>query len=336
MCNVASRCRANRSPALQGYHSGLFDKSLQTFARMSTNPSIHPKNVSPLPVRSGVGFAWQALWTTRRKGTRALQPVLKRFAVPSLDDAHVQRYRQALGFAQPGLPLTYLYLLAQRAHLAVMLSPNFPYALPGTVHVANDLHWVGSAAQDFEPSRASTLELRIDPELPSASGAHFLTLHASFCQHGPPLAVCSSRYLVKRGARTGARRPRDELPPRPLSAEWARYRLPKDAGRTYAKLSGDANPIHLWPWSARLLGFPQPIIHGMHTLGHVAADMERVYGRRLQRLQARFLRPIPMPGVVVVLGQGHQAQAWSGGVLALAAEGAFMCTPQDQPVSLPR
>ena len=33
-----------------------------------------------------------------------------------------------------------------------------------------------------------------------------------------------------------------------------------DAGRRYAALSGDCNPIHLWPWSARLMGMRAPII----------------------------------------------------------------------------
>jgi MaoC like domain len=228
-----------------------------------------------------------------------------------------------LGFTQPGLPLTYLYLFAQRSHLSVMLDRDFPYALPGIVHVSNELGWIERAMDVFQPERASVLDVEVEPEPPSATGAYFLTLHATLRQQEQRLASCSSRYLARRGAQSGSRRPRDEADRSLLPHELARYALAAHAGRAYARLSGDANPIHLWAWSARLLGFQQPIIHGMHTLGRVAAEMERTRGARIQRLQARFLRPIPIPGDVVVVGQGDHAQSWSGGELALDAEAAF-------------
>jgi acyl dehydratase len=67
----------------------------------------------------------------------------------------------------------------------------------------------------------------------------------------------------------------------PLRAEWA---LPQDAGRRYAALSGDWNPIHLWGWSARLFGLRQPIIHGAHSMARARAELERLGGRPLQTL----------------------------------------------------
>lgn len=245
---------------------------------MTSGTGFRQAAVAPLPSFGGVGFALRALWTIRRKGRDALQPATRRSALPPFDPAHVRTYRESLGFAQPGLPLTYLYLFAQRSHLSVMLDPDFPYALPGIVHVANELSWFIDALDVFQADRASVLEVRVDPEPPSATGAHFLTLQATFMQDERPLALCSSRYLVKRAAQGGSKRPRDRAEPLPLPHEWARYTLPEDAGRAYARLSGDANPIHLWAWSARLLGFRQPIIHGLHTLGRVAAEMERIRG----------------------------------------------------------
>ena len=37
-------------------------------------------------------------------------------------------------------------------------------------------------------------------------------------------------------------------------------------GLRYAKVSGDWNPHHLYPWTAKLLGFKSPIAHGLWTL----------------------------------------------------------------------
>ncbi len=56
------------------------------------------------------------------------------------------------------------------------------------------------------------------------------------------------------------------------------WRLRDDTGRAYAAVSGDWNPIHLHALTARPLGFPTAIAHGMYTyarvlgaLGHAAA-----------------------------------------------------------------
>ena len=47
--------------------------------------------------------------------------------------------------------------------------------------------------------------------------------------------------------------------------------LGADTGRRYAAVSGDANPIHLSPLTARALGFPRAIAHGMDTAARALA-----------------------------------------------------------------
>jgi hypothetical protein len=46
------------------------------------------------------------------------------------------------------------------------------------------------------------------------------------------------------------------------------------AGRRYASLSGDYNPIHLSAWSAKILGFKRAIAHGMNSLALVISREE--------------------------------------------------------------
>ncbi|WP_258038084.1 MaoC/PaaZ C-terminal domain-containing protein, partial [Streptomyces sp. SM5] len=57
----------------------------------------------------------------------------------------------------------------------------------------------------------------------------------------------------------------------PAVAEW---RLPGDLGRRYGAVSGDRNPIHLHPLTARLFGFPRHIAHGMWTVARCLAEAE--------------------------------------------------------------
>lgn len=49
--------------------------------------------------------------------------------------------------------------------------------------------------------------------------------------------------------------------------------LPADLGRRYAGVSGDRNPIHLTPLTARAFGFPHAIVHGMWLNARVLAAL---------------------------------------------------------------
>jgi acyl dehydratase len=111
---------------------------------------------------------------------------------------------------------------------------------------------------------------------------------------------CRSSYLVVRGARSSSSSSsssaRTPASAEPMPAPLASWLLAPSSGRAYAALSGDWNPIHLWPWSARLMGMQAPIIHGMHTLARACAELERAGGRRVARLDGRFRAPIVLGG----------------------------------------
>lgn len=133
--------------------------------------------------------------------------------------------------------------------------------------------------------------------------------------------ACRSTYLVVRGARSkGARTATAAAPPAAPLASWP---LAAASGRAYAALSGDWNPIHLWGWSARLMGLKTPIIHGMHTLGRSCAELERAGRGRAMRLDGRFRAPVALGSSVVLgadLASGRYTVEAAGRV---AVEGEF-------------
>ena len=102
------------------------------------------------------------------------------------------------------------------------------------------------------------------------------------------------------------------------------WHLPPHEGRLYARASGDWNPIHLWPWSARLMGLKQPIIHGMHTVGKTCALLEQAAGRRIVQLSARFVAPISLGSTARLDADWQQGSYYvlAGG--RLAVEGSFV------------
>lgn len=209
-----------------------------------------------------------------------------------LDD--IARYRAAFGFKGGHVPLTWWYLLAQRAHLATMLDPRFPFRIVGLVHMENALEEHGPLAAG-QPLVVKTM-LRMLP--PSSSGALRCVLETTGSAAGAPVFSCTSTYLIRRGERGGTKQP--EADAGIAGAALAQWTLDRAAGRRYARLSGDWNPIHLSGWSARLMGMRRPIIHGMHTLARCCAALENAGGRRALRIACRFRTPVPLGSTVVL------------------------------------
>ena len=81
-------------------------------------------------------------------------------------------------------------------------------------------------------------------------------------------------------------------PSRPLV-----WRLPADLGRTYAAVSGDHNPIHLYAITAKALGFPRQIAHGMWTMARCVAALENRIPDAAT-VEVAFKRPVLLPGSV--------------------------------------
>jgi acyl dehydratase len=62
-------------------------------------------------------------------------------------------------------------------------------------------------------------------------------------------------------------------------------------------VSGDANPTHLYPLTAKALGFPRQIAHGMWTMARCVAALEnRLPGA--VRVDVAFKKPVLLPGSV--------------------------------------
>ncbi|WP_394837286.1 hypothetical protein LVJ94_10305 [Pendulispora rubella] len=97
----------------------------------------------------------------------------------------------------------------------------------------------------------------------------------------------------------------------PVSArEVAFFRLKKDAGLDFAKLTGDINPIHWVPALARAAGFRSCILHGFSTFARAYEAVTRnVFSgdvNAIRSMEARFTRPLVLPaavGVYAVLGE---------------------------------
>lgn len=155
------------------------------------------------------------------------------------------------------------------------------------------------------------LVLRARLESVDDDGARaLLTVRVVTGTRSSPDALTSllSAYVPLSAAPRG--KPKRPRPTVPLSAhELAFRRFGRTAGRDFAWITGDVNPIHWSPMVARAAGFRTCILHGFATF---AASMEAVVRARLSgdvsrlaQVSARFVRPLPLPrsvGVYVTPG----------------------------------
>lgn len=231
-----------------------------------------------------------------------------------LDRRRLARYTQLLGFPADALPLTFHYLLAQRAQLAAMLDSDVPFRIAGMIHVANEM--TGHTALD----PAAPLLLHTSAHVaPQPNGAIHVLFQTFGRQGGRDVFSCASDYLAVRGQR-GAR---PATAPVAQLAPIAHWTLDGAAGRRYAAVSGDWNPIHLGRWPARMMGMRAPIIHGMHTVAKCCAALESATGRRVESISARFTAPVALPGEVALSADLDAGQYTASGGGRDAVSGSF-------------
>ena len=210
-----------------------------------------------------------------------------------VDRDHLLAYDRVCGFRLcDALPPTYLHVIAFPLSLQIMTRSDFPLPAIGLVHARNRIEVIRSIDRTEQPA------IRVWPANlePHARGRQF-ELVAEAVIDGEPVWRSVSTYLRRErdgGDGSSSRGGSDDDRPREAAAVW---RVPGDAGRRYAAVSGDTNPIHLHPLTARLFGMPRPIAHGMWLKARCLAALEASLPAACA-VDVRFRSPVQIPGRV--------------------------------------
>jgi acyl dehydratase len=210
----------------------------------------------------------------------------------------VEAYAAVCGFPRKDtVPLPYPHLLAFPLHMAIMSDPAFPYPAIGMVHLENAI----TAHRAIGVGEVLDLTTGVVAPRRHAKGA-LLDFVTTVTSDGEVAWESTSTYL-RRGAQpvTEPTEPGGEPDAGLVFADapsgGVQWRLPADLGRTYAGVSGDHNPIHLYPLTARALGFRRQIAHGMWTLARSIAAIENRLPDAVT-VEVAFKRPVFLPGTV--------------------------------------
>ncbi|MEV6308686.1 MaoC/PaaZ C-terminal domain-containing protein [Streptomyces sp. NPDC051840] len=225
-------------------------------------------------------------------------------------------YREVCGFSGTStLPLTYPHVLGFPLAMRLMTARDFPLPVLGLVHT-----WIEiTAHRETRPTDELELTVYAAGLNPHRRGTE-VTMVTEARTAGELVWESRSGYLARHRTETGARSAPSgaadrtapsSAPGLPAVAEW---RLPTDLGRRYGAASGDRNPIHLHPLTARLFGFPRHIAHGMWTVARCLAEAGHGPGGTsgIRSVRADFRAPVLLPSTVTYAAEGTAFEVRGG------------------------
>jgi acyl dehydratase len=196
------------------------------------------------------------------------------------------------------LPAGFLHAMAFPVALSVLNREDFPLPLLGMIHLRN-------LVEQFRPVRfTEALDIHARAEALRAHRAGTqVDIVAEVHTSGDDTASWRgvSTYLAKGVYLPGIDKASADARTEQFTAPdpTAVWQLGVDAGRAYAAVSGDFNPIHLSVLSAKALGLRRSIAHGMYLASRALADVGAVKGDSF-RWDVAFDAPVFLPARVAL------------------------------------
>lgn len=234
---------------------------------------------------------------------------LLRFRVQNitLDAVRIQRFNQTVHWrdneaVHPG----YLHTLAFPLQIKLMLHQQFPFSVIGLVHLYNHI-------EQYKVVLASD---RIDitcefGEITKSDIGWKFLIASHFYVNGVRVLSAQHQYL-KRNMSAIRTKLIEYTESTSLLSDQQQWALNSNLGRLYANCSGDYNPIHLYPLTAKLFGFKGHIVHGMWLKSRVISALfennKNIVGKPF-KCEVTFKKPLYLPNNVGFYQQAQQGYA---------------------------
>ncbi len=236
---------------------------------------------------------------TKRPGLKEGQSIPRidaRSTGMRIDMGRLKRYREVCGFGlSDQLPLTYLHIMAFPLHMEVLVHESFPLKAIGLVHIRNEI----TELKPVNTQMTLDCHVWVEGHREVEAGIEF-DVHTEFSSGGE-LVWKGLMTTLRRGGsseKSTAKKKRTAAKPLGKNLLIENWKVAENMGRRYAGVSGDRNPIHLYPFTAKTLGFKSHIVHGMWTKARTMAALEPMRPDGPVKLSVQFKVPIFLPAKV--------------------------------------
>lgn len=238
--------------------------------------------------------------TFLKKGKGEMPDLSIHLPKASLSPAELKRYNKICGFDHTLIvPATFLHAYIFPMHMQLLSHPSVPFPLPGMIHFANSI-------KQYRPlfvGETFSIRCGMGSLIAHEKGQAFEVVSV-IDVNGKRIWEDSSIYLYRGKEGTGRVLEWEQpvLSENCIKQSWTLHR---NMGFEFSLASGDFNPIHLHPITAKLFGFDRHIIHGMWSVGKILATLEKRMPESFE-ITGSFKTPIYLPATVIFRHQSTE------------------------------
>ncbi|GMH75788.1 hypothetical protein TrLO_g2664 [Triparma laevis f. longispina] len=267
----------------------------------------HTFTMSKLPSLGGIYLRAVASFiksSTLPKGQTTIPSItLNVSSLGQFDTKHITSFKSQVNISkvlEDHLPSTYLQCVTMSMPMEILSRTDFN--ILGSLHESCKIKSFRPVSTSESLSASATLIPEV--ELSDKNDVLLriaLTINDS---NNEPVQTIENKYRILNPKRHLIKSERVKTEP-PNYAEWERFEFsyPVTAGRTYAGLNGDINPIHVSPLAAKLFGYKSCIAHGMFSVCNMFS-LDDDTGKN--EVLGEFIRPVILPEKVVGLRNGEK------------------------------
>lgn len=267
--------------------------------------SIELPHLSSLYGRAALGAVKSKLSSNGSLRGLTVEPVIAQH--PGITDQQVEDYRRLFageafdGSHRSALPSVLIHIAAFPVQMGVMCGKDFPMPLLGMVHLANSVEHhrpinpntplqILVETQNFRPHRKGTqVDITVDIYPEGVDVAD----QSEVLWSGVSTYLGIGSFVAGKPEDPQPRRGQGGFTPPQKTAQW---NLGAGAGRDYAAVSGDYNPIHVSTIAAKALGQRGVIVHGMYSAARMLEGREPESAGH--RWSIEFEAPVALPAKV--------------------------------------
>lgn len=162
------------------------------------------------------------------------------------------------------LPISYPHVMAGTMCMNMLANKVFPIRLLGALHLKNRI----VQNRPIQANETVDIDIRLGDYRLTDNGVEFdfvtdVTVASQLVWQETSIYLVRGNFGGKQNPSANKSFELTSLTDASVVNEW---HIPKSRGREYAKISGDYNPIHMSPWSAKMFGFKRDIAHGFGVM----------------------------------------------------------------------